>query len=357
MNRRVSPSSKRGLDSIFPLSRRELIRSLVLSAFAAPAFFGNPARAQEPPQTQDAPDEGISWVCPMHSDYTSPVPGKCPLCGMTLVQARPFDVRDYSLEFRTDPPIVRAGQKTTLLLKVFRPGSGDPVNSFEWVHTKQWHLFVVSQDMEFFEHIHPVMAPDGTWSIDVTLPKPGYYEVLSDFFPSEGAAQFLAHPLVTAGYVGDLVADSAHLIPDPVPITKTVDDLTVRVSYDPPTFIAGQLSRINFHLTDTTTGLPVTDLQTYLGAFGHALMMSEDMVDYVHVHPVNIVPGSTEDGAPPIFLISPDADLDKIRGGPDVTLEALFPRASRYRVWMQMQRHDEVHTFVVTLSVDESRSG
>ena len=70
--------------------------------------------------------------------------------------------------------------------------------------------------MEYFQHIHPAEQADGTWTIEVTLPKAGYYKVLSDFLPSGGSSQFIARPLVTAGYAGDLAADSAHLVPDPV---------------------------------------------------------------------------------------------------------------------------------------------
>ena len=149
------------------------------------------------------------------------------------------------------------------------------------VHEKRYHLFVVSQDMQFFEHIHPEQADEGTWSAQTTLPRAGYDKVLSDFLPSGGSSQFLARPLVTANYAGDLAGDSARLVPDTV-LTKIVDDLTVSVTLDPPTFVAGQYGHITFHLTDTVTRRPVTDLQTYLGAFGHTLIMSEDMGEYVH---------------------------------------------------------------------------
>jgi hypothetical protein len=71
----------------------------------------------------------------------------------------------------------------------------------------------------------------------------------------------------------------------------------------------------------------------------------------VHVHPLNILIGSQEDGAPPIFLLPPDADLETVRGGPDVTFEALLPRPGNYRVWTQMQRHDKLRTFVFTFKV------
>ena len=55
---------------------------------------------------------------------------------------------------------------------------------------------------------------------------------------------------------------------------------------------------MTFHLKDTATERPVTDLQTYLGAFGHTLIMSEDMVDYVHSHPLDILAQPDDDGGP-----------------------------------------------------------
>jgi hypothetical protein len=104
--------------------------------------------------------------------------------------------------------VVRPGRKTTLRFRIFHPGSGEPIKKFETVHEKEYHLFVISQDMEYFQHIHPQEQADGTWSVDLTLPKAGYYKVLSDFLPSGGASQFIARPLVTAGYAGDLIGEA-----------------------------------------------------------------------------------------------------------------------------------------------------
>ena len=296
------------------------------------------------------PDQETAWVCPMHTDYTMDIAGKCPRCGMDLVRAAAFDVRDYQLDFRTVPALVRPGQKTTLRFNISHPASGTPVTRFEVVHEKRYHLFVISQDMEFFQHIHPEERADGTWTLDVTLPKAGYYKVLSDFLPGGGSSQFIARPLVTAGYAGDLAGDGAHLVPDASP-TKTVGDLTATVSYDPPAFAAGLYGHLTFHLTDTATGRPITDLQTYLGAFGHALIMSEDMVDYVHSHPLDILAKPDDDGGPPVFAIPPGADLEKLRGGPDVTFEGLMPKPGRYRAWTQFRRNDRLYTFASTFNV------
>ena len=302
---------------------------------------------QSPVPVPSGENVETAWVCPMHADYTMDIAGKCPRCGMALVRAAPFDVRDYRLDFRTVPPVVKPGVKTTLRFSVFHPSSGEPIKKFEVVHERQYHLFLISQDMEYFQHLHPVERPDGTWSIDVTLPKPGYYKVLSDFMPGGGAVQFIARPLVTAGYIGDLIADGARLVPDTV-LTKTVDDLTATLSLDPTTFVEGLYGHLNFHLIDTGTGRPVTDLQTYLGAFGHTLIMSEDMADYVHSHPLDIIARPDDDGGPPQFLIPPGADLEKLRGGPDVTFEGLMPKPGRYRAWTQFRRHDKVYTFAFT---------
>jgi hypothetical protein len=245
---------------------------------------------------------------------------------------------------------VKPGQKVKLLFRFRHPGTGEVVKKFEEVHTKRFHLFVISQDMEFFQHIHPEEQPDGTWTIDIVLPKAGYYKVLSDILPSGGSSQFLGRALVTAGYEGDLEGDSAHLVPD-TNLTKSVEDITAKVTYDPTQFIVGLYGHMNFFLTDTASGRPITDLQTYLGAFGHALIMSEDMEDYVHSHPLDILAMPDDDGGPPQFLIPPDADLEKIRGGPEVTFEGLMPKPGRYRAWIQFRRNDQVRTFAFTFDV------
>jgi Heavy metal binding domain len=300
-------------------------------------------------QNATADLEATAFVCPMHPDYTLDIAGTCPRCGMALVRATPFDVRDYGFEFTTSPALVRANEKALWRFKVFHPSTRQQVVTFEPVHERQYHLFVISQDMEHFQHIHPEEQPDGTWTIDVTLPKAGYYKVLSDFLPSGGATQLIARPIVTAGYSGDLAKDSASLVPD-VDSKKVVDDITASVSYDPPTFVAGLYGHVIFNLTDTATGRPITDLQTYLGAFGHTLIMSEDMVDYVHTHPLDIL-ASGDDDSMPQFLIPPGADLEKIRGGPTVTFDGLMPKPGRYRAWTQFRRNNTLHTFTTTFEV------
>ena len=81
--------------------------------------------------------------------------------------------------------------------------------------------------------------------------------------------------------------------------------------------------------------------------------MSEDLNEYVHSHSLDIVPGGNDDEDMPQFLIPPGADLEKLRGGPDVIFDGLMPKPGRYRAWTQFRRHDKVHTFVTTFEVRE----
>ncbi|HEV2700664.1 MAG TPA: heavy metal-binding domain-containing protein [Steroidobacteraceae bacterium] len=320
-----------------PLTRRELICALAAGVFARAAHADDP------------PDEAIAWVCPMHPSYTSTVAGTCPICGMILIKTRPYDTRNYGLRFRTEPAAPAAGQKVTLFFTFLHPATGAVVKDFEVVHTKLFHLFIISRDLTYFAHIHPTMRDDGTWTIETTVPKAGYYEVLCDFMPTGGSGQFLTAPLVTADYGGDLATDGAHLTSDAV-MRKSDDSITATLTFDPPQPASGQYVHLNLSLTDAVTGQGITDLQTYLGQFSHMLLMSEDMKCYVHSHPINLIV-EQEDAAAPEYIIAPDADLAAIRGGPTVNFDALMPKAGHFRAWMQFQRHNRVCTIPFTFAV------
>src|SRR4051812_24736767 len=105
MSTRAMPRARiaERMTSAFTLNRRQLLRALTAGALASSAFFETVARAK------DLPDEEIAWVCPMHASYTSTTAGTCPICGMTLVETRPYDTRDYRLEFRSEPAQVQPG--------------------------------------------------------------------------------------------------------------------------------------------------------------------------------------------------------------------------------------------------------
>jgi hypothetical protein len=296
-----------------------------------------------PAAASSALQEVVGWFCPMHPNHTSHEAGRCPICGMALVAGNPYDTRDYLLAFSTDPAVVRAGSPFKMKFDVQHPGTGARIQEYEVVHDKQYHLFVISNDLNFFQHVHPERQLDGSWLMEMTLPEPGYYRILSDFLPSRGSPQFLSRTLVTADYEGDMEEDAGGLEPDTV-FKKTVDTITASVEFDPPHLIAGQYGHLRFALTDAQTGLPVTDLQPYLGAFGHTLILSEDMVDYVHSHPSE----------------GPESDISRGLGGPRVSFEGYMPRQGRYRSWTQFLRNNQLTTISFTfdvLTLDQAMRG
>lgn len=279
--------------------------------------------------------ETEEFTCPMHLEVREAKPGTCPKCSMALVPAAPAVPRDFDLVMETIPRAVKPGRKVRLTLTIKNPLSGERIRNFGVLHDKLFHLFVVSQDLTEFQHIHPTREADGRFVIDTVLPRAGHYKVYSDFYPEGGVPQVLQQGLVTAGHVSDLYASQPHLEPD-ASLGKTVDGMKIDLTLDPSEPIAGRPVVLKYRLSDAASGAPVNDLTPYLAAWGHTLILSEDQTDYVHSHPVELVPEPREGEIP--------------RGGPDVTFESLLPKPGVYRIWTQFLRAGRDEAGVTTVS-------
>src|SRR6185436_9944012 len=116
---------------------------------------------------------------------------------------------------------------------------------------------------------------------------------------------------------------------------KIVDGVKLELQIERKKMVAGEECDMPIHFEDAATGNPIKDLQRYLGAFGHAMMLSEDMQEYVHAHPAEMLEGTTITSG----------------GGPDLTFHALFPKPGYYRIWYQFQRNNKVSTLPFTVRV------
>jgi hypothetical protein len=123
---------------------------------------------------------------------------------------------------------------------------------------------------------------DAPFLIDTVLPRPGFYKVFCDFFPVGGLPQVLERNLVTNGFDGDLVASQASLVPDRE-LVKTVDGMRFELKLDPAEPLPGQSALLKYHVVDAVTGSPVTDLEPYLGAWGHMLAASADLIAFLRI--------------------------------------------------------------------------
>ncbi|MGW4160507.1 hypothetical protein [Streptomyces sp. NPDC004788] len=212
-----------------------------------------------------------------------------------------------------DTPTPKVGRST--LKFSIKDANGRKVTAFTTEHGKELHFIVASRDLTVFRHLHPVRAADGTWSVDADLPAAGAYKAFADFKPAAPGAKG-----VTLG--ADLSVPGAYApkpLPPVVPVAD-VDGYQVRLGGTLDPGKAGEL-----RLTVTKAGRPVTDLQPYLGAYGHLVALREGDLAYLHVHP--------NEGGP----------------GPDVSFTATAPSTGTYRLFLDFQHEGKVRTAAFTV--------
>jgi hypothetical protein len=304
------------------------------------AVEGKAGPAVRASQSREAVPGADTFTCPMHPEIRAGAPGKCPKCDMPLVPVYPPIAEDFNLKMEAWPKAPKPNETVRLRFKVLNPKTGEQVRQFQVMHDKLYHLFIVSQDLTEFQHIHPEHEPDGSFTVETVLPRAGQYKIYSDFYPADGAPQVLQQNLMTAGYKSDLLSSLPHLTPD-ASLAKVVDGMKIELKLEPSRIISGQPAALKYHLTDAKTGEPVRDLAPYLGAWGHTLILSEDQSDYVHSHPEEAVAEA--------------ADRSQLRGGPDVTFGAFLPHPGNYRIWTQFLRGDTLTTVSFTVQAERLR--
>jgi hypothetical protein len=269
----------------------------------------------------DRPD---TFWCPMHPDVRSPAQGTCPICNMALVPIPPPRLGEYRIDVAMTPR--PGGGASALTFSIYEPSGETQVSNLLDVHERPFHLFILSRDLSTFAHVHPERQPDGAYRVTHDLP-PGEYVLLADFLPAGGTSQFVHKAIVTPGYAGPLFES----LPDIslLPSEQVVGGLRIRM--EAPSPAARRESAVRFQVSDTVTNKPVMDLEPYLGASAHLLIVNRDLTLALHAHPE----GSTT-------------------AGPTVAFAPVFPAPGRYKLWVQVQRKGEVITapFVVDVPGD-----
>lgn len=224
----------------------------------------------------------------------------------------------YTLDLRT--PRLEADGKRELRFTI-RDREGEPVTAFQREHAKELHLIVASRDLATYRHLHPVRAADGTWSTPVSLPRAGDYRVFADFTPAgkNATGLTLGTDLAVSGPY------KAAELPKPAP-TAGVDGYTVSLN---GTLRPDAPERLTF--TVRKDGEPVTDLQPYLGAYGHLVALRAGDLAYLHVHP---------DGEPGDGVTA---------SGPDVSFMATAPSPAAYRLFLDFKHEGTVRTVAFTV--------
>ncbi len=208
-------------------------------------------------------------------------------------------------------PDLRPGVAGTLAFAV-DADDGSRLTGYELRHERPLHLVLARDDLSAEQHLHPDLGADGTWRVDVTLPSVGRWRAIADFVPAGGT-----EPVVLG--VDLLVPGEPVVAPLPAPAREVAVDGYV-VTLD-GTARAGEDSMLRF--TVRRDGQVVSDLQPYLGAAGHLVVLRAGDLAYLHAHP----------------------DGDRL------AFSVPFPSAGPHRVHLEFQHGGVVHTAAFTLEV------
>lgn len=264
-------------------------------------------------------DEQI-YACPMHPDITGNKGEKCPKCGMEMQPVDGSDKKDYRMEMKATGSI-KAGQKTTFNFVPKNNSDSAALVELEVQHERKFHLIVVSQDLAWFHHIHPEIQADGSYTVSETFPGGGDYLLYADYKPVDGEKQGEKIPVVVEGK-----KSIASTFTEESLIAQT-DGYTISITNG-----ADIQTNRNEHLAISVEQngktLKEADLEKYLGASAHIVIINAENKEFLHIHPVSN----------PKFPIYGQTS---------------FSKPGIYRMWVQFQIKGKLYTEAFTLDVKQ----
>jgi hypothetical protein len=232
-----------------------------------------------------------------------------------------LEVAGESMQIKVLTDSVRAGAPVAFAFQILQY-DGTPLVKYKPQHDKLLHMIVARRDLTNFQHVHPNLGSDGVWRVPLTFAEAGEYKVFADFFPLWGN-----HNSVVAADVSVAGDYQPRALPAPSN-TATVDGYTATMK---GTLSAGRMSKLTIDIAKD--GKPVTDLEPYLAAYGHLVVLRDGDLAYLHVHPQ----GAPGDG--------------RTKPGPGIEFMVTPPTFGDYRMFLDFQHAGVVHTAVFTVHV------
>jgi hypothetical protein len=212
---------------------------------------------------------------------------------------------------------VEAGSKSPFVFSI-EDAAGHAVQEFDSMHERRMHLIAVRRDLQAFQHVHPVQAKDGSWSVELDMSLPGVYRVYADFSVG-GEPVTLATDLFVSGDA------SFRDLPAPAATASAGDGYEV-------TLVSGEprsgTSPARFEVTRNGEAVAV---EPYLGADGHLVALREHDLAFLHTHP---------EGDP---------------GGGPIEFDIEYPSRGRYRLFLQFKVDGVVRTAAFTQEVQDDQ--
>ncbi|MBI1282076.1 MAG: hypothetical protein GC179_28375 [Anaerolineaceae bacterium] len=260
--------------------------------------------------------------------------------------------KSYVVNLSTEPKVIEANKPFTLTAAILMPDGQTPVTAFDEVHTKLLHFILVSEDLTQFLHVHPDYQGGGIFVLkDVVLPTAADYVTFADFTPTGEEQHFVRNILSVEGATHEhpnLVVGSEEV---------TIGDLKMHLVNSAP-LAAGGETHLQFHATSATTASDVENLDEYLGAAGHLVIIDQTSQTYIHTHPAghDMESMSGMNGMSGMATSTPAmAGMEMpMQYGPDLDFMAEFPSAGLWAMWLQVQYKGDVYTFPFVVEVTDN---
>ncbi|MBL8190598.1 MAG: YHYH protein [Acidobacteria bacterium] len=271
----------------------------------------------------------------------NPASSAIPLCHEIVAPIRP---NESVLALKTGGAAMQAGQPTRLSFQLRSP-RGVPVRFLEYVHEKPLHLLIVSEDLAEFAHVHPELTVGDRYEITHTFAHGGRYHLYADFTPPGEPQRIVSFTLQVEGRnraAQSLTADTE--------LTKLQNSL--RLTLTPKQQLrAGEDLELTFTIRDTVTNKPVANLEPFLGAWAHFVLIDPQHQSFIHAHPLE-----DADNTKPAQINQVHVHGAETFGPPPEEIRTLvsFPRAGLYKLWAQFQLNGETVIQPFVLSVSEA---
>jgi hypothetical protein len=279
-------------------------------------------------QTAEHHGEHQAYRCPMNCEKgkTYGKPGKCPVCGMTLekVEGGENNTLVYQMQFKTDPHQLQAGTPATLFFTPSIAGRENEKVELEVQHEKKIHLIITSDDLSYFEHIHPELQSDGSYKVKVLGNDDAY---TNEPERSETRFDLGGNYLLFADYKPAGSIQKVEKIPLSVSGSSRPAMVSYSVTLNPKggKIVTGGQAHFEGVLKKDGKPIDANSLENYLGEKAHMVVVSVEDKEYLHVHP-GVANGKYD-------------------------LHTTFTKPGVYRGWIQFQAEGKVHTIDFTMNV------
>ena len=254
--------------------------------------------------------------------------------------------RSYEIEVISDTASVQPKQKTTISY-IIKNDKGEVLKNYDIVHEKIMHFIAVRKDLAYFQHLHPEYnEATGEFTLAITFPEDGPYRIFPDFTPGVENPQKLPVTVYQDIEVGDSNNYAEQRVVPDTEQTKIYGEYSVTMTL--PQAIRKQ-QEVTYTLNITNDGKPVTNLEKYLGALGHSVILKEDTLDFIHTHALGADSTNTgqEHGAQ-----QHDGSQNTQGTGPEISFATNFPESGVYKIFTQFQHAGDVQTVDYIVKID-----